>query len=109
MTHSIQLVIIGVIVSIAAYIILRLLRENERLILELDEAKTKVKTLDRDLDEARRSNREAVRVAKNVRMQYKAHRVKHNAVDAEHRKTIQHLYGRIGAMQRQINRLKQYH
>ena len=59
MTHSIQLVIIGVIVSIAAYIILRLLRNNERLILELDEAKAEVRTLDADLYEARRSNGKA--------------------------------------------------
>lgn len=71
MTHSLYLSIIGAVVFIAAYIILRLLRDNEWLILELDEAKAEARTL-----------------------------------DAEHRKTIQQLYGRIGAMQRKINRLK---
>jgi len=71
MTHSIQLLIIGLIVFAASYIILRLLRDNERLIAELDEAKAEARTL-----------------------------------DAEHRQTIQQLYGRIGAMQKQLNQLK---
>lgn len=71
MTHSLYLSIIGAVVFFAAYIILCLLRNNERLIAELDEAKAEAKTL-----------------------------------DAEHRQTIQQLYGRIGAMQRQINKLK---
>ena len=71
MTHSLYLSIIGAVVFLAAYIILRLLRDNERLIAELDEAKAEARTL-----------------------------------DAEHRQTIQHLYGRIGAMQKQLNRLK---
>jgi len=71
MTHSLYLSIIGAVVFIAAYIILRLLRDNDRLMLELDEAKAEARTL-----------------------------------DAEHRQTIQQLYGRIGAMQRRINRLK---
>lgn len=71
MTHSLYLSIIGAVVFIAAYIILRLLRDNERLIAELDDAKAEERTL-----------------------------------DTEHRETIQQLYGRIGAMQRQINKLK---
>ena len=71
MTHSLYLSIIGAVVFIAAYIILRLLRDNDRLMLELDEAKAEARTL-----------------------------------DAEQRQTIQQLYGRIGAMQRQINKLK---
>jgi len=71
MTHSLYLSIIGAVVFIAAYIILRLLRDNDRLMLELDEAKAEARTL-----------------------------------DAEQRQTIQQLYGRIGAMQRRINKLK---
>jgi len=41
MTHSLYLSIIGAVVFIAAYIILRLLRDNERLIAELDWAESK--------------------------------------------------------------------
>ena len=120
MTHSIQLVIIGVIVSIAAYIILRLLRENERLMLELDEAKAEARTLDADLDEARRSNGKANAYIEQLNSQLdvmgkrlaeynneaKSWKIRFDLADFERRKTIQHLYGRIGAMQRQINKLK---
>ena len=110
MTHSIQLSIIGLIVFAASYIILRLLRNNERLILELEEAKA----------EARRRNNKAnenigqlnfqLEILKKKLTVYnkeeKGYEISLNAVEAEHRKTIQQLYGRIGAMQRQLNRLK---
>jgi chromosome segregation ATPase len=123
MTHSIQLLIIGLIVFAASYIILRLLRNNERLILELEEAKTKVKTLDADLYEARRSNNKANAYIEQLNSQLdvmgkrlaeynneaKSRKISFDLADFERRKTIQHLYGRIGAMQKQINRLKQYH
>jgi len=120
MTHSLYLSIIGAVVFIAAYIILRMLRDNERLIAELDEAKAEARTLDADLDQARRNNRLANAHIEKLNAQLdalgkrlaeynneaKAWKIKFNALDAEHRKTIQHLYGRIGAMQRRINRLK---
>jgi chromosome segregation ATPase len=120
MTNVIQLSIIGGIVFVASYIILQLLRNNERLIAELDDAKAEARTLDADLDEARRSNGKAnayieqlyaqldvmdIRLSK-YKKQAKGYEISLNALDAEHRKTIQHLYGRIGAMQRKINRLK---
>ena len=120
MTHSLYLSIIGAVVFIAAYIILRLLRDNERLIAELDDAKAEARTLDADLDEARRSNGidnaqikqlyaqldvMDIRLSK-YKKEAKGYEISLNALDAEHRKTIQHLYGRIGAMQRKINRLK---
>lgn len=120
MTHSLYLSIIGAVVFIAAYIILRLLRDNERLIAELDDAKAEVRTLDADLDEARRSNSQAnetigqpfpqVEVLSDRLERYKneakAWEIRSKALDVEHRQTIQQLYGRIGAMQRQINKLK---
>ena len=110
MTHSIQLSIIGLIVFAASYIILRLLRNNERLILELEEAKA----------EARRRNNKAnenigqlnfqLEIFKKKLTVYnneaKAWKIKFNALEAEHRKTVQQLYGRIGSMQRRINKLK---
>ena len=120
MTHSLYLSIIGAVVFIAAYIILRLLRDNERLIAELDDAKAEARTLDADLDEARRSNGidnaqikqlyaqldvMDIRLSK-YKKEAKGYEISLNALDAEHRKTIQQLYGRIGAMQRKINRLK---
>ena len=116
MTHSIQLVIIGVIVSIAAYIIVRLLRENERLILELDDAKAEARTLDADLDEARRANATANKHTERLIAQLKESKAEEDALDyflehateenKKHKELIQQLYGRIGAMQRQINKLK---
>jgi chromosome segregation ATPase len=140
MTHSLYLSIIGAVVFLAAYIILRLLRDNERLMAELDETKAEARTLDADLDEARRSNGKANAYIERLNRQIdaisesvaeytneaKAWKIRFNAVadeneklrrekkelrmaeneSAEHRKTIQHLYGRIGAMQRKINRLK---
>ena len=120
MTHSLYLSIIGAVVFIAAYIILRLLRDNERLMAELDDAKAEARTLDADLDEARRSNGidnahieqlyaqldvMDIRLSK-YKKEAKGYEISLNALDAEHRKTIQQLYGRIGAMQRKINRLK---
>ena len=120
MTHSLYLSIIGAVVFFAAYIILRLLRDNERLIAELDDAKAEARTLDADLDEARRSNGidnaqikqlyaqldvMDIRLSK-YKKEAKGYEISLNALDAEHRKTIQQLYGRIGAMQRKINRLK---
>jgi hypothetical protein len=120
MTHSLYLSIIGAVVFLTAYIILRLLRDNERLIVELHEAKAKARTLDADLSEARRSNRKANAHIEQLKNQLVVmgkklpeyhneaigYKIRINAVMAEHRKTIQQLYGRIGAMQRQINRLK---
>jgi hypothetical protein len=110
MTHSLYLSIIGAVVFFAAYIILRLLRDNERLILELEEAKA----------EARRRNNKANENIGQLNFQLeilrkkltvynkeaKGYEISLNAVNAEHRKIIQQLYGRIGAMQRQINKLK---
>ena len=104
----------------AAFIILRLLRNNERLILELEEAKADARTLDADLDEARRSNGKANEIIKQLfdqeevlserlakhKYEAKGWEIRLDALEAEHRKTIQQLYGRIGAMQRQLNRLK---
>ena len=120
MTHSLYLSIIGAVVFLAAYIILRLLRDNERLILELDEAKAEARTLDADLDDARRNNRLANAYIEQLfdqeevlserlskyKKEAKGYEISLNAVEAEHRKTIQQLYGRIGAMQRRINKLK---
>ena len=114
MTHSLYLSIIGAVVFLAAYIILRLLRDNERLILELEEVKAEARTLDADLDEARRANARAneqldAMGKKLARHNYEAkgYEISLNAVEAEHRKTVQQLYGRIGAMQRNINRHEQ--
>jgi chromosome segregation ATPase len=120
MTHSLYLSIIGAVVFFAAYIILRLLRDNERLMAELDDAKAEARTLDTDLDEARRSNGQATEKIRHLNFQVevlskrlaeynnetKAWEIRCNIVDTEYRKTIQQLYGRIGAMQRKINRLK---
>ena len=111
MTHSLYLSIIGAVVFFAAYIILRLLRNNERLILELEEAKA----------EARRRNNKAnenigqlnfqLEILKKKLTVYnkeaKGYEISLNALEAEHRKTVQQLYGRIGAMQRNINRHEQ--
>lgn len=145
MTHSLYLSIIGAVVFFAAYIILRLLRDNERLMLELDEAKAEARTLDADLDEARRSNGKANAYIEQLNSQLdvmgkrlaeynneaKSWKIRfeevandniklHNQFKAEnkewralakreylrHKKEKQSLYGRIGAMQRQINKLK---
>ena len=120
MTHSLYLSIIGAVVFIAAYIILRLLRDNERLIAELDDAKAEARTLDADLDEARRSNGKANAYIEQLNSQLdvmgkrlaeynneaKSWKIRFDLADFERRKTIQHLYGRIGAMQRQLNRLR---
>ena len=145
MTHSIQLSIIGLIVFAASYIILRLLRNNERLILELEEAKAEARTLDSDLDEARRSNGKANAYIEQLNAQLdvlgkrlskynkeaKVWKIRFESVVNENiklreefnakkkqwrslakseyvrnKKEKQRLYGRIGAMQRKINRLK---
>ena len=127
MTHSLYLSIIGAVVFFAAYIILRLLRDNERLIAELDDAKAEARTLDADLDEARRSNGKANAYieqllekedamfkrleeynneAKGWKIRFNALVAESHKLKSEHRQTIQQLYGRIGAMQRKINRLK---
>ena len=121
MTHSLYLSIIGAVVFLAAYIILRLLRNNERLILELEEAKADARTLDADLDQARRNNRLANAYIEKLNAQLdvlgkrlskynkeaKVWKIRLDALEAEHRKTVQQLYGRIGAMQRNINRHEQ--
>lgn len=116
MTHSLYLSIIGAVVFFAAYIILRLLRDNERLIAELDEAKTEARTLDADLDEARRANATANKHTERLIAQLKESKAEEDALDyflehateenKKHKELIQQLYGRIGAMQRQINKLK---
>jgi uncharacterized membrane protein YhiD involved in acid resistance len=116
MTHSLYLSIIGAVVFLAAYIILRLLRDNERLILELDDAKAEARTLDTDLDEARRSNGKANAYIQQLNVKLKESKAEEDALDyflehateenKKHKELIQQLYGRIGAMQRQINRLK---
>ena len=127
MTHSLYLSIIGALVFLAAYIILRLLRDNERLILELDELKAEARTLDSDLDEARRLNGRASKdieqllkkedamfkrlaeynnEAKGWKIRFNALVAENHRIKSEQRQTIQRLYGRIGAMQRRINKLK---
>jgi len=145
MTHSLYLSIIGAVVFLAAYIILRLLRNNERLILELEEAKAEARTLDSDLDEARRSNGKANEIIKQLfdqeevlseslskyKKEAKVWKIRFESVVNENiklreefnakkkqwrslakseyvrnKKEKQRLYGRIGAMQRKINRLK---
>jgi chromosome segregation ATPase len=113
---------VAFLIIIGVYIIFRLFRDNEQLIVELHEAKAEVRTLGVDLYEARRSNGKANAYIEQLNNQLivmgkklpeynneaKRWKFKLNALDAEHRKTIQQLYGRIGAMQKQINRLKQY-
>lgn len=116
MTHSLYLSIIGAVVFFAAYIILRLLRDNDRLMLELDEAKAEARTLDADLDEARRANATANKHTERLIAQLKESKAEEDALDyflehateenKKHKELIQQLYGRIGAMQRQINKLK---
>ena len=94
MTHSLYLSIIGAVVFLAAYIILRLLRDNERLILELDEAKAEARTLDADLDEARRAN------------------VKANDLNKVQSKDIKALRTRIADLaeyEKKFNRLQNFH
>ena len=110
MTHSLYLSIIGAVVFIAAYIILRLLRDNERLIAELDDAKAKARRRNNKANENIGQLNFQLEILRKKLTVYnkeaKGYEISLNALDAEHRKTIQQLYGRIGAMQRQINKLK---
>jgi chromosome segregation ATPase len=85
-----------------------------------EKANAYIEQLSELLDEAWRANKECdtdiqmlndhIKVLNKRLTKYnneaKGYEISLNALDAEHRKTIQHLYGRIGAMQRQLNRLK---
>lgn len=135
MTHELYITIICTIVAAGIIIIGKLYDRIEKLKAELDEAKAEARTLDADLDDARRNNRLANAHIEKLNAQLdvlakrlskynkeaKGWKIKFSAVTTENKelrekaekrqaelqKTIQRLYGRIGAMQRQINQREQ--
>ena len=120
MKHELYLIIICAIVAAGIIIIGKLYDRIEKLKAELDDADAELKELDLICLKARRSNGKANAYIEQLNAQLdvmgkslskykkeaKGYEISLNAVEAEHRKTVQQLYGRIGAMQRRINKLK---
>lgn len=78
------------------------LNENEILLKHLDELRSQIDALHKQV-EAKKSWKARF---ESVTKQNEALRERQKRLIGEHRKAIQRLYGRIGSMQRQLNRLK---